>query len=232
MSSPQMQRWFAAAEAEVRTACGEANAVPATLMPLLEDGEATSAPVSVALAHAYLRDGDIHAAARAVPAWSDETKSDPFLAPRLEAGLVEAVTASHLGDAPRAAATLERVLTLSEPDGFRRVFVRGGQSVRDLLAKHLESGTAYWSLVRDLVEEPPTAPGEEERAAGRPDEPLTERELTVLRFLQSVLSNEEIASKLFVSVNTLKTHVRNIYRKLGVGRRREAVRRARELHLL
>ena len=56
--------------------------------------------------------------------------------------------------------------------------------------------------------------------------------MTVLRFLQSVLSNEEIASKLFVSVNTVKTHVRNIYRKLSVGRRREAVQRARELHLL
>ena len=232
MSSPQMQRWFAAAEAEVRTACGEAHAVPATLMPLLEDVEATSAPVAVALAHAYLRDGDIHAAARAVPHWSDETKSDPFLALRLDAGLVEAVTASQLGDAPRAAATLERVLRLSEPDGFRRVFVCGGPPIRDLLAKQLESGTAYWSLVRDLVEDPPTAPGEQERAAGRPDEPLTERELTVLRFLQSVLTNEEIASKLFVSVNTVKTHVRNIYRKLSVDRRREAVRRARELHLL
>ena len=232
MSSPQMQRWFAAAEAEVQTACGEAHAVPATLMPFLKEGESTSAPVAVALARAYLRDGDIHAAARAVPNWSDETGSNPFLALRIDAGLVEAVTASQLGDAPRAAATLERVLRLSEPDGFRRVFVCGGPTVRDLLAKQLESGTAYWSLVRDLVEEPPTAPGEQERAAGRPEEPLTERELTVLRFLQSVLSNEEIASKLFVSVNTVKTHVRNIYRKLGVGRRREAVRRARELHLL
>jgi LuxR family maltose regulon positive regulatory protein len=232
MWSPQMQRWFAAAEAEVQTACGGAHAVPATLMPLLEDVEAPSAPVAVALAHAYLRDGDIHAAARAVPHWSDETKSESFLALRLDAGLVEAVTASQLGDAPRATATLERVLRMSEPDGFRRVFVRGGQSVRDLLAKQLESGTAYWSLIRDLVEEPPTAPGEQERGAGRPDEPLTEREVTVLRFLQSVLSNEEIASKMFVSVNTVKTHVRNIYRKLDVGRRREAVRRARELHLL
>jgi LuxR family maltose regulon positive regulatory protein len=212
-------------------ACGGAHAVPATLMPLLEDVESTSAPVAVALAHAHLRNGDIHAAARAVPHWSDETKCDPFLALRLDAGLVEAVIASQLGDASRAAATLERVLHMSEPDGFRRVFVRGGQSVRDLLAKQLESGTAYWSLVRDLVEEP-AAPDGHERSTGGPDEPLTERELTVLRFLQSVLSNEEIASKLFVSANTVKTHVRNIYRKLGVGRRREAVRRARELHLL
>jgi LuxR family maltose regulon positive regulatory protein len=232
MSSRHMQRWFAAAEAEVRTACGGAHAVPATLMPLLDDVEATSAPVAVALAHAYLRNGDIHAAARAVPHWSDETKSESFLALRLDAGLVEAVTASQLGDAPRATAALERVLRMSEPDGFRRVFVRGGQTVRDLLAKQLESGTAYWSLVRDLVDEPLAAAGEQERAASGPGEPLTEREVTVLRFLQSVLSNEEIASKMFVSVNTVKTHVRNIYRKLDVGRRREAVRRARELHLL
>ena len=82
------------------------------------------------------------------------------------------------------------------------------------------------------MREPPTAPGEEERAAGRPDEPLTERELTVLRFLQSVLSNEEIASKLFVSVNTLKTHVRNIYRKLDVATRAQAVARLHTLGLL
>jgi LuxR family maltose regulon positive regulatory protein len=54
----------------------------------------------------------------------------------------------------------------------------------------------------------------------------------VLRYLQSMLSNEEIAAKLFVSINTVKTHVRHIYRKLDVSHRRDAVRRARELRLL
>jgi LuxR family maltose regulon positive regulatory protein len=63
-------------------------------------------------------------------------------------------------------------------------------------------------------------------------EPLTERELTVLRYLQGTMSNLEIASTLYVSVNTVKTHVKNIYRKLHAGRRREAVERARELRLL
>jgi LuxR family maltose regulon positive regulatory protein len=63
-------------------------------------------------------------------------------------------------------------------------------------------------------------------------EPLTERELTVLRYLQETLSNVEIASILYVSVNTVKTHVKNIYRKLQAGRRREAVQRARQLRLL
>lgn len=61
---------------------------------------------------------------------------------------------------------------------------------------------------------------------------MTDRELTILRYLQSILSNVEIASELSLSVNTVKTHVRNIYRKLDATRRREAVRRARELRLL
>jgi len=63
-------------------------------------------------------------------------------------------------------------------------------------------------------------------------EPLTVREQTILRYLQSILSNVEIASELSLSVNTVKTHVRNIYRKLDATRRGDAVRRARELHLL
>jgi LuxR family maltose regulon positive regulatory protein len=63
-------------------------------------------------------------------------------------------------------------------------------------------------------------------------EPLTERELTVLRYLQDMLSNVEIAATLDVSVNTVKTHVKNIYRKLQAGRRREAVKRARQFRLL
>jgi LuxR family maltose regulon positive regulatory protein len=63
-------------------------------------------------------------------------------------------------------------------------------------------------------------------------ESLTGRELTVLRYLQGAMANGEIAGDLSVSVNTVKTHVRNIYRKLGVAGRRAAVRRARELSLL
>lgn len=62
--------------------------------------------------------------------------------------------------------------------------------------------------------------------------PLSERELTVLRYLQSILSNAEIAAEMSISVNTVKTHVRSIYRKLDADTRRDAVRRARSLQLL
>ena len=59
-----------------------------------------------------------------------------------------------------------------------------------------------------------------------------EREQVVLRYLRGPMSNDEIAARLYVSVNTIKTHLKNIYRKLGANRRREAVRKARDLHLL
>ena len=68
--------------------------------------------------------------------------------------------------------------------------------------------------------------------AAAPAEALTEREMTVLRYLQGMMSTAEIASVLFVSINTVKTHIKSIYRKLGAGRRREAVERAHQLHLL
>jgi LuxR family maltose regulon positive regulatory protein len=95
--------------------------------------------------------------------------------------------------------------------------------------EHLDSGTAYWSKVSDLVAGQRPEP---ERVEPAPAEPLTERELTVLRYLQSILSNLEIAAELSLSVNTVKTHVRNIYRKLEATGRRDAVRRARGLRLL
>src|SRR5262249_29455516 len=63
-------------------------------------------------------------------------------------------------------------------------------------------------------------------------EPLSAREGEVLRFLPTMMSNADIASELFVSVNTVKTHVKSIYRKLEVTRRQDAVRRARQLHIL
>jgi LuxR family maltose regulon positive regulatory protein len=222
-----LEQWFVTVEADLRVAHGDTETARRLLVPLLHDNG--SAPAAVTLARAYLRDNEPAAAGRVLPAWAQD--GIPLLSLRLDAGLVEAVAAQRSGDARRATRALERVLQLAEPEGFRRAFARGGVAVREMLPAHLDSGTAYWSLVHELIA---TA----EPAALRPPEPvppdetLTERELTILRYLQSILSNVEIAAELSVSVNTVKTHVRNIYRKLHATRRREAVRRARELHLL
>ncbi|MCW2504623.1 MAG: hypothetical protein JWO79_2907 [Actinomycetia bacterium] len=92
---------------------------------------------------------------------------------------------------------------------------------------------ACWQLRGDPAAITPLANGHAVDAdSGVAAEVLSERELTVLHYLQSPLSNAEIAGQLTVSVHTVKTHVRNIYRKLGVARRREAIRRARHLNLL
>jgi LuxR family maltose regulon positive regulatory protein len=225
----RLEQWFAATEADLRITRGDTGTARAALTPLVAQAGDGSAALSVLLARALLRDGDPHAAARALPPWSDDEKADTVLSVRLDAGLVDAQVARTLGDARRAAQTLERVLDLAEPHGFRRPFSKDGDALRDLLAEHLECGTAHWSTVNALVRQPPPRPLADAVPAG---ETLTERELAVLRYLQSMLSNEEIAAKLFVSVNTVKTHVRHIYRKLDVSQRRDAVRRAREVHLL
>ncbi|MEU1838561.1 helix-turn-helix transcriptional regulator [Micromonospora chersina] len=194
------------------------------------------AALDVALARVRLRSGDPREAGRALPDWTGPDAAAWPLSVRLSAGLLDAVLTVG-GDGRRAGRILEQVLDLAEPEGCRRVFTRAEPGVRDLLAAHLDSGTAHWPTVSDLVrgaderraDEPPERPAGPERTL---DEPLTERELTILRYLQSILSNVEIASELSLSVNTVKTHVRNIYRKLDATRRREAVRRARELRLI
>ena len=86
-------------------------------------------------------------------------------------------------------------------------------------------------LVRDLVALIQGAESDEDPRRVLLD-PLSEREEAVLRYLPTVMSKAEIASELFVSINTVKTHTKNIYRKLGVGTRTEAVRRARHLNLV
>jgi LuxR family maltose regulon positive regulatory protein len=258
----QLANWLLAAEADLCTAYGDLGRTRELLCPPMDASVGPVEPLAVALARAYLCAGDLGPAARTVPDWAGPAADSWLLPVRLEAGLLDALTARLAGDQRRAARTLERVLSLAEPDGFRRVFTRSEPPARDLLAAHLDSGTAYWPMVRELISvseehagrdrddhgyggrersgrgyrgrEADRHPGAARLAPAAPGlgEPLTDRELTILRYLQSVLSNVEIASELSVSVNTVKTHVRNIYRKLDATRRREAVRRARELRLI
>jgi LuxR family transcriptional regulator, maltose regulon positive regulatory protein len=217
------------AEAEVRVDWGDTATVRAMLTPLVEDANPSSAEFAVPLARAYLRDGDPATASRVLPCWNDERAAEP-LSMRLETGLLQAVAAHRTGDSHRAERSMERVLALAEPEGFRHLFTRGGSPVRALLAHQLDAGTAYWSWARELLGvSGRTATSDNERALV---EPLSDRELTVLRYLQGTLSNLEIASELSISVNTVKSHVRSVYRKLAVMHRRDAVRKARDLCLL
>ncbi|MFI7573950.1 LuxR C-terminal-related transcriptional regulator [Micromonospora sp. NPDC049497] len=230
----ELTHWLIAAEADVRGARGDLDTARSLLADRVRDGAAPVESLAVALARVELRAGDPRAADRTLPDWQAPEAADWPLPVRLDAAVLDAVLARRAADDRRAGRILERALDLAAPEGYRRPFTRAEPGVRDLLAAHLDAGTAHWPTVSDLVrgvdeppDGPPPGPGPAEL-----DEPLTERELTILRYLQSILSNVEIAAELSLSVNTVKTHVRNIYRKLDATRRRDAVRRARDLHLI
>jgi LuxR family maltose regulon positive regulatory protein len=112
----------------------------------------------------------------------------------------------------------------------RRPFLEAGLPARDLLADHLRATNTHRWLASELVA---ALDGRLRQAApAELLEPLSDREREVLRYLPSIMSNADIAAELFVSVNTVKTHVKSIYRKLGATRRQDAVRCARQLGLL
>lgn len=137
------------------------------------------------------------------------------------------------GDTPAAVASLQRAVTLAEPEGYIRVFADAGPALAPLLRVVTKQGIspAYARrLLTAATRAQDDAPGV--RAGQGLIEPLSDRELDVLRLLGSELSGPDIARELFVSLNTVRTHTRSIYAKLGVSSRRAAVRRAEELDLL
>jgi LuxR family transcriptional regulator, maltose regulon positive regulatory protein len=129
-----------------------------------------------------------------------------------------------------ALVSLERALTLAEPEGYVRIFVDEGPAMAALLQLPAKRNIAP-EYARRLV----AAFGKGENRTPVTQglmEPLSERELDVLRLLETDLDGPEIARQLVVSLSTLRTHTRSIYSKLGVNDRRAAVRRGDELALL
>jgi LuxR family maltose regulon positive regulatory protein len=147
----------------------------------------------------------------------------------IEILVLRALAHQTLGDIPAALASLQRALTLAEPEGYVRIFVDEGPPIASLLRAAAKQGTAP-SYVRRLLAAVSTTEDSTPVSQGL-IEPLSERELEVLRLLGTDLDGPEIARELVVSLNTVRTHTKNIYAKLGVTNRRAAVRRAAELGL-
>jgi LuxR family maltose regulon positive regulatory protein len=148
----------------------------------------------------------------------------------IEILVLRALARQALGDVPAALGFLDRAVTLAEPEGNVRVFVDEGPPMTSLLRAAAKQGTR-----RDYVRRLLAAASGIERNGPREQaliEPLSERELDVLRLLGSELDGPAIARELVVSLNTMRTHTKNIYAKLAVTNRRAAVRRAAELNLL
>jgi LuxR family maltose regulon positive regulatory protein len=221
-------RWAAVAGAEALLAAGR----PAEVIAAIADpGQATGFAATwerLVLARAYLATSQLRSADRLIEPLL-ETGAE-FVEPAVGARLIQAQIAERQHRDAAALAAVTAAIELAQPDSLRRPFLLLPGSV-GLLQRYLRLGGKHAAFAGDLAERltpGPVASADDEL----PIEHLTERELIVLHYLPTMLKAGEIASDLYVSVNTVKAHLRSMYRKLGVSNRREAVERARKVGLL
>jgi LuxR family maltose regulon positive regulatory protein len=198
----------------------------------MDEQERETGEMRITLALPRLARGDPQAATAALAPVLDG--SAPVMNPPsggrlVQAFLLEAIARDTLGDPAAAGRALERALDLAEPDGMLLPFLL--HRAPGLLERHARRRTAHAALISQILdllggtEKPGPGPG-------RLREPLSDSETRVLRYLPTNLSAAEIAGQLYLSVHTVKTHMRHLYAKLGAHRRAETVERARALGLL
>jgi len=216
-------------EADAWLALGEPERSRAALDVPAADGVPDAA---LARARLELAEGEPDSALRELDVFRRADRA-PFMPFALcQALAIEALARDALRDEAAALLALERCFDVAEPRGQGGVLLSYGASMRSLLRRAIARGTSHRALADELL-----ATLDRESGSGGGEirpllEPLSGRELAVLRFLPTMLSNAEIASEMFVSPNTVKTHLKHVYRKLDVADRRQAVRRGRELRLL
>ncbi len=222
----QVTGWMLATQARVGLS-GEARA----FLAALDDERANSGEVGNARAVISLAEGNPAAALAAVQDVLDGTAPVVGYVTVVETHLLAGLAHRELGDQRAANQAAERALGLAEPDRLVLPFVMTGSG--ELLEALPRHETAHAALLTDILD---VMHGSSLTAKDQSPSPQTEElsptELRVLRYLPTNLSRPEIASELSVSVNTVNTHVRNIYAKLQARDRSSAVQRARELRLL
>ena len=196
-------------------------------------GRGAPPEAAVTLAHAWLAAGDRKNARRALA---------PALAPqrgvpdqvRLQAWLAEARLSYDSGDSVQGRQSLVSALRLAEREQLRLPFTMERGWIGPVLRRDPELARMHRQLFAPAPRhvQPPAPPGAPAKAGVLAVEPLTEREREVLRHVSGMLNTAEVASEMFISINTVKSHLKSIYRKLAAAHRGEAVRRARQLELI
>ncbi len=216
------------ADVSASTAAGD---FPAAIAAARRAGPDSSLDVAAGLARALLGAGNRQAAARAL---AEAPAGDAPDSARLAAWLADAQLGYLTGDRARGRRSLEYALRLAMPEQIRLPFAMERSWLRPVLRRDPELAAPYRRLLEpDLVgsglfEVPPGAGP----VAPLIVEPLSNREREVLAHVSAMESTAEIATEMYISVNTVKTHLKSIYRKLAVGHRGEAVRRAKQLGML
>jgi LuxR family maltose regulon positive regulatory protein len=155
----------------------------------------------------------------------------------IEILVLQALAHEVLSNIPVALTTLARALTLAKPEGYVRIFVDEGRPMARLLYEALSQGVEP-DYVRQLLAAYPVAEPEQVTSSQLRDpesemvEPLSERELEVLQLIAEGLTNQEVATRLYLSLHTVKVHARNIYGKLGAKSRTHAIAKGKALGIL
>ena len=214
-------------DAEISLAAGEQDRARTALEEAETDGAARWPRAAIGRARLLMAgDDDKEALKLLEPALT----SQATLADRLAALLTAVIAHRRLNQAPEAAERLEEALALAEPDDQSGQFIAAGSPVRSALTIMITPASPSAGFAGRILDR---FDGRLPRGLTQPSgAALTESELAVLRFLPSHMTNQEIAESLFLSINTIKTHLSSVYRKLGVTSRRQAIAQGRRLELL
>ena len=224
------------AEGEVALRVGNTGRARAVLL-LVEEGEHFDRADGRLLRGGLLiAEGDFKSALEAVEpcldSAADGATDGVTLQEQISGLLIAAAAQRRLGLADEAGWLLEQALTLAEPEGAYRAFLDAGAAVRSAMTVLIAPTSRHAGFAGRILERFDAQAPRPSGPADAASVPLTDSERAVLRFLPSHMTNEEISQALFLSINTVKTHLRSAYRKLGVSSRREAIARGRRLGLL
>ncbi|MFE9929711.1 LuxR C-terminal-related transcriptional regulator [Streptomyces sp. NPDC005533] len=218
---------LAVAESAAHLVRGDA-AAALRVLDAVEPGDGERPAHLVARARALLAAGRGEDAAQALAGLPQDDGAPAAV--RARARLLQAQIAAADGDPEEARRRLGEALGLARPEEMRRMFTESGPWVRRILGRDPQLARLHgWLVSRTPVRAPASPAGGQQPPVV---EPLSERETEVLRKAAALLSTEEIAAELYLSPNTVKTHLKSIYRKLAVTRRSEAVHRAQDLGML
>lgn len=187
-------------------------------------------PVYLILLRTLLAGGDYQTALTFSDRLLVDAENSESMGRMIEILVLRAQIFQKLKDTDRSLASLKRAVALAQPEGYVRIFLDEGESMARLLCQ-LQSRQVEPCYSAVILSQLQTAPGTMQTSMQLLVEPLTTRELEVLKHIQVGCSNQEISEKLFISIPTVKRHISNIYTKLGVSSRTQAISMGKELKL-